>query len=157
MPRRYATPTAPSRRPAPARLEAAGELDGPVTQNVDGLHRAVGSDDPVAVHGNGSRVVCTGCGRRRDANLILDRVREEEVPPTCRRCCGRGRRRSRPTPTWSPARRCRSSPRRRCRRPPPGGARRSSPPSSRRRCRTAPSATSGATSRRRSRGWPRRC
>ena len=69
-----------------ARLEAAGELDGLVTQNVDGLHRAAGSEDPIAVHGDGSRVVCTGCGRRREADPVLDRVRDGEVPPTCKRC-----------------------------------------------------------------------
>ncbi len=69
-----------------AQLEAAGELDGLVTQNVDGLHRAAGSEDPVAVHGDGSRVVCTGCGRRRDADPVLERVRDGTVPPTCGRC-----------------------------------------------------------------------
>ena len=71
---------------APARLEAAGELDGLVGQNVDGLHRAVGSDDPVPVHGDGSCIVYTGCGRRRGADPVLGRVRNGEVTPTCGRC-----------------------------------------------------------------------
>jgi NAD-dependent deacetylase len=69
-----------------ARLEAAGELDGLITQNVDGLHQTAGHDDPVEVHGNGRRVTCTGCNRRRDADPVLQAVRDGTVPPTCDHC-----------------------------------------------------------------------
>jgi NAD-dependent deacetylase len=66
-----------------ARLERAGHLDAVVTQNVDGLHRAAGSDEVVKLHGNGSRVVCTDCGDRFDAEPVRERVREGERPPRC--------------------------------------------------------------------------
>jgi NAD-dependent deacetylase len=69
-----------------ARLEEADHLDCLVTQNVDGLHQAAGSEDPVEIHGNGQRVVCTGCNRRFDAGPVYERVRDGEVPPTCERC-----------------------------------------------------------------------
>ncbi len=69
-----------------ARLEAEGVLDGLVTQNVDGLHQAAGHDDPVEVHGNGRRVACTGCNRRRDADPVFERVRAGDVPPNCEHC-----------------------------------------------------------------------
>jgi NAD-dependent deacetylase len=66
-----------------ARLEAAGHLDAVVTQNVDGLHRAAGSEDVVELHGNGSRVACLDCDRRFDAEPVRDRVRAGERPPHC--------------------------------------------------------------------------
>lgn len=69
-----------------ADLEAAGHLDTLVTQNVDGLHQAAGSTDPIEIHGNGRRVVCTGCRRRFEADPVFDRVRDGELPPTCEQC-----------------------------------------------------------------------
>lgn len=69
-----------------AELEAAGHLDGLVTQNVDGLHQRAGSEDPIEIHGNGQRVACTGCNRRLDADPVFERVRGGEMPPTCERC-----------------------------------------------------------------------
>jgi len=69
-----------------ARLETEGHLDHLITQNVDGLHQAAGSEDPVEIHGNGQRVVCTGCNRRFDADPVYDRVDAGEAPPTCEHC-----------------------------------------------------------------------
>ncbi|MFJ6406646.1 NAD-dependent protein deacetylase [Streptomyces hydrogenans] len=40
----------------------AGLLTGVITQNVDGLHRAAGSDGVVELHGGLDRVVCLDCG-----------------------------------------------------------------------------------------------
>ncbi|WP_255149853.1 SIR2 family NAD-dependent protein deacylase [Halorarius halobius] len=71
-----------------ADLEASGHLDGLITQNVDGLHQAAGSDDPVEVHGNGRRVVCRSCNRRYDADGVYDRVDDGEIPPRCDHCEG---------------------------------------------------------------------
>lgn len=48
-----------------ALLEQRGEVDGIVTQNVDGLHEAAGSRNVVALHGTLAEVVCLDCGRRR--------------------------------------------------------------------------------------------
>ncbi|MEU5114305.1 NAD-dependent protein deacetylase [Streptomyces longwoodensis] len=39
-----------------------GLLSGVITQNVDGLHQAAGSDDVVELHGSLDRVVCLSCG-----------------------------------------------------------------------------------------------
>ena len=69
-----------------ARLEAGGQLDGLITQNVDGLHQDAGSEDPVEIHGNGRRVACAGCSRRSDADPVFERARGGEVPPTCEHC-----------------------------------------------------------------------
>lgn len=49
---------------AVARLEAAGLVDGVVTQNVDGLHAAAGSREVVDLHGRLDTVVCLDCGGR---------------------------------------------------------------------------------------------
>lgn len=40
-----------------------------VTQNVDGLHGAAGSETVLELHGNLRRVRCTGCGRVEDRGL----------------------------------------------------------------------------------------
>jgi NAD-dependent deacetylase len=65
-----------------ASLEAAGVLDGVVTQNVDNLHQEAGSTRVVEFHGNGSQLVCIACGARCSAEEV-DRA---SIPPTC--ACG---------------------------------------------------------------------
>lgn len=55
-----------------AELEAAGHVNGVITQNVDGLHQAAGSRRVVELHGNLAHVVCLGCGDR------LTRARMQE-------------------------------------------------------------------------------
>ncbi|MFC8570111.1 NAD-dependent protein deacetylase [Streptomyces sp. NPDC057245] len=52
-----------------------GLLTGVITQNVDGLHQAAGSEDAVELHGSLSRVVCLSCGAfspRRELALRLE-------------------------------------------------------------------------------------
>jgi NAD-dependent SIR2 family protein deacetylase len=46
------------------RLQQAGRLACLVTQNVDGLHQAAGSDPVVDLHGRLDRVCCTACAAR---------------------------------------------------------------------------------------------
>lgn len=48
-----------------ADLERHGLLIGCVTQNVDGLHTAAGSQHVIDLHGRLDAVVCLGCGERR--------------------------------------------------------------------------------------------
>jgi NAD-dependent deacetylase sirtuin 4 len=50
-------------------MEKTGLVRGIVTQNVDGLHQAAGSDRVVELHGNLAEVACLACGasERRDA------------------------------------------------------------------------------------------
>jgi NAD-dependent deacetylase len=71
-----------------ATLESEGHLDAVVTQNVDGLHTAAGSEAVVELHGNADRVVCDSCGKRTDAGPVRERVRAGERPPRCSVCDG---------------------------------------------------------------------
>lgn len=95
-----------------AQLEAAGALSGLITQNVDGLHTAAGSQRVVELHGALAQVVCLSCGAltgRDEVQLQLERLNPgcsaisvEEAPdgdaelsppvdfrvPPCLRCGG---------------------------------------------------------------------
>lgn len=64
-------------------LEERGVLDGVVTQNTDGLHRAAGQPTLAEIHGNAARVECQSCGATRDAEPAFDRVRDGDTPPCC--------------------------------------------------------------------------
>jgi NAD-dependent deacetylase len=66
-----------------ASLEADGHLDAVLTQNVDGLHGAAGSDRVVELHGTRRRVRCDDCGQRRPAGPVFERAAEGERPPRC--------------------------------------------------------------------------
>jgi NAD-dependent SIR2 family protein deacetylase len=61
---------------AVAALQAAGVVDGIVTQNVDGLHTAAGARDVVELHGTLDRVVCLDCGDRSARGFLDTRLRE---------------------------------------------------------------------------------
>ena len=45
-----------------ARLEKDGKIDTIITQNVDGLHAEAGSRAVIDLHGDLSKIRCTGCG-----------------------------------------------------------------------------------------------
>jgi len=66
-----------------ATLERDGHLDALLTQNVDGLHAAAGSESVVELHGTSARVVCDRCGATEPAAPVWERVRDGERPPTC--------------------------------------------------------------------------
>ena len=55
-----------------------------VTQNIDGLHQRAGSERVLELHGNWSRLICTGCGERFTLDDV-DGARSGEVPhcPAC--------------------------------------------------------------------------
>ena len=67
-----ATPNAGHR--AVARLQAAGLVDGVITQNVDGLHTAAGSAEVVELHGRLDEVVCLGCGNHTSRAEVQRRL-----------------------------------------------------------------------------------
>jgi NAD-dependent deacetylase len=71
-------------------LERRGTLDTLVTQNIDGLHQAAGSDPTriVEVHGTMREVVCMSCDDRAPMERALERVRAGEHDPPCRSCGG---------------------------------------------------------------------
>ncbi|MEV0452998.1 NAD-dependent protein deacetylase [Streptomyces sp. NPDC050600] len=56
-----------------------GLLSGVITQNVDNLHQAAGSDGVVELHGSLERVVCLSCGARSPRRELARRL--EEVNP----------------------------------------------------------------------------
>jgi NAD-dependent SIR2 family protein deacetylase len=57
-----------------ADLEAAGLVDGVITQNVDGLHLKAGSQHVVDLHGSMDRVRCLTCGQAFARGDIADRI-----------------------------------------------------------------------------------
>jgi NAD-dependent deacetylase len=71
-------------------LERRGKLDRVITQNVDGLQQAAGTDPArvIEVHGTVHDVVCMSCDERAPMQRALDRVRAGEADPHCRTCGG---------------------------------------------------------------------
>lgn len=57
-----------------AELEKAGRINGVVTQNVDGLHRAAGTMNIVHLHGDMQSVVCLDCGVAEDRRNFDERL-----------------------------------------------------------------------------------
>ena len=60
-----------------AALEAAGIVEGPITQNVDRLHHHAGSRDVIELHGALAEVRCLECGAREDRDALQARMRAE--------------------------------------------------------------------------------
>lgn len=58
-----------------AELAACG-LNGIVTQNVDGLHEAAGSDPVIDLHGRIDTIICLNCGQRTSRADYQDRLSE---------------------------------------------------------------------------------
>ena len=70
-----------------ARLEASGVISGVVTQNIDGLHHAAGSD-AVEVHGHLRTARCLSCGAEEEMEPALARYAETRLAPHCLICGG---------------------------------------------------------------------
>ena len=73
--------------PNPAhRIIAAWEKELPyvmtLTQNIDGLHCAAGSENVIEIHGNVHRLRCEYCGFRETVDSLAGR----ELPPACPQC-----------------------------------------------------------------------
>lgn len=71
-------------------LQYRGQLEAIVTQNIDGLHQAAGTDPAkvIEVHGTIQWSICWGCSDRRPMEQMLDRVRAGEADPACELCGG---------------------------------------------------------------------
>lgn len=71
-------------------LERAGRLSGLVTQNIDGLHQAAGSDPALVleIHGTMLEAECLSCGLRTPMREVLARVEAGEEDPACPVCGG---------------------------------------------------------------------
>ena len=71
-----------------ARMEARGLLRAVVTQNIDGLHQAAGSQNVLELHGSNWRQYCLGCGARYDLDYILRPENWQKGIPLCEACGG---------------------------------------------------------------------
>ena len=81
------------KRPNPAHetlaeLERRGLLDGVVTQNIDRLHSAAGSENVVEVHGSIATSSCTTCGARYELERV-EALFDEDGIATCGGCMGK--------------------------------------------------------------------
>ncbi len=70
-----------------AQLEVGGFVSGVVTQNIDGLHHAAGSD-AVEVHGHLRTARCMRCGAEEAMGSALERYAERRLAPECLECGG---------------------------------------------------------------------
>jgi len=71
-----------------AELERRGLLEAVVTQNIDGLHAAAGTADPIEVHGSVATASCLECGASHPLADVRARLaRDAEGVPRCD--CGR--------------------------------------------------------------------
>ena len=65
-----------------AKLEEAGKLSGVITQNIDGLHQAGGSENVIELHGSIHRNYCMKCGKFHPLTAMIG----SEPVPRCE--CG---------------------------------------------------------------------
>lgn len=68
-----------------AELERAGKLSAVITQNIDGLHQAAGSQNVIELHGSIHRNFCFECGTPYPLDYIID----YDGTPRCEKCGGR--------------------------------------------------------------------
>jgi NAD-dependent deacetylase len=55
-------------------LERSGVVDAVVTQNIDGLHRAAGTEDLIEVHGTIGTSSCLECEARYELEVVRERL-----------------------------------------------------------------------------------
>ena len=70
-----------------AELEQRGFVRAVVTQNIDRLHRAAGSDEVIEVHGSISHSVCPECGGRFELEKVVAMIEQDPASaPECSAC-----------------------------------------------------------------------
>ena len=69
-----------------AELERRGLIEGVVTQNIDRLHRAAGSERVIEVHGSIDECVCLECGGRVTLDRVLQQIEQHAGAPECGAC-----------------------------------------------------------------------
>ena len=62
-----------------AGLQGLGVVDSIITQNVDGLHDAAGSNDVLELHGSIEKVECLACGERSTRSALQERLRADNA------------------------------------------------------------------------------
>lgn len=68
-----------------AKLERAGKLNAVVTQNIDGLHQAAGSQTVYELHGSVQRNTCMHCGKKYSLQEVME-YRDQQGIPKCPVC-----------------------------------------------------------------------
>jgi NAD-dependent deacetylase len=66
-----------------AELERRGFVDAVITQNIDRLHRAAGTEELIEVHGSIEHSVCLGCGARYELEDVRARLAADGAIPRC--------------------------------------------------------------------------
>ncbi len=69
-----------------AELERRGHVRGVITQNIDRLHRAAGSERVVEVHGSIERSVCLECGGAVELERVVEMLAAGDGAPQCPGC-----------------------------------------------------------------------
>jgi NAD-dependent deacetylase len=70
-----------------AELERRGLVRSVITQNIDRLHRAAGTQDLIEVHGSISHSVCLECGGRFELEQVVAMIeRDPQSAPECSAC-----------------------------------------------------------------------
>jgi NAD-dependent deacetylase len=69
-----------------AELERRGLIRGVITQNIDRLHRAAGTERLIEVHGSIEWSVCMQCGGKVGLERVVEQLRADDGAPECA-CC----------------------------------------------------------------------
>lgn len=69
-----------------AELERSGAIRGVITQNIDRLHRAAGSERLLEVHGSIESSVCMRCGGRTGIERVVELLAGADGAPECPAC-----------------------------------------------------------------------
>jgi len=71
-----------------AELQGHGKLNAVITQNIDGLHQAAGSDPVIELHGTNMSASCLDCRLQWPIAEIQQRLENGEAVPCCTECGG---------------------------------------------------------------------
>jgi NAD-dependent deacetylase len=71
-----------------AHLEARGQVEAVVTQNIDGLHQEAGCKNVIEMHGTDRAVSCLECGDRSETTPWMEWFAEHRTAPRCPKCGG---------------------------------------------------------------------
>jgi NAD-dependent deacetylase len=72
-----------------AKLESQGKLVAVITQNIDGLHQAAGSQNVLELHGTNHRHYCVNCRAEYSLDYTLEPANcRDEFVPICEKCQG---------------------------------------------------------------------
>jgi NAD-dependent deacetylase len=69
-----------------AALERSGRIRGVITQNIDRLHRAAGSERLLEIHGSIEWSVCKQCGGRTALDRVVEILETIDGAPECPAC-----------------------------------------------------------------------